>query len=109
MGDQAEIIDTPPSPSERFALQVGHRLGSGALLLLVGGAAAFFSHKAHAALLLLAFGCADAALIGAFTALVLGRRAGRRAGEATGTVLFSGAVLILALVLLIVSRLRGQG
>jgi hypothetical protein len=81
-------------------------LGSGALLLLVGGAAALFAHKPHVTLLVFAFACADLGLIGAFTALVLGRRAGRRSGEALGTVLFCAAVLLACVALLIVSRLR---
>src|SRR4051812_42309272 len=95
-----------PSRAERVGLQVGHRFGSAALLVLIGGAAALFSHKPHAALLLFAFGCADAGLLGAFVALVLGRRAGRRSGEALGTVLFCAAVLLAAIALLVVSRLR---
>jgi len=95
-----------PSRKEQVALQVGHRVGSGALLLLVAGAAALFSHKPHAPLLLLAFGCADVGLLGAFVALVLGRRAGRRSGEALGTVLFCATVLLGAGALLVVSRLR---
>jgi hypothetical protein len=94
------------SRAERAALQVGHRFGSAALLVLIGGAAALFSHKPHAALLLFAFGCADVGLLGAFVALVLGRRAGRRSGEARGTVLFCAAVLLVTIALLVVSRLR---
>jgi hypothetical protein len=81
-------------------------MGSGALLLLAGGAATFFAHEPHASLLLLAFGCADVGVLGAFVSLVVGRRAGRRSGEAMGTALFCAAVLLAAAALLVVSRLR---
>ena len=100
------VAAASPSRMERAALQTGHRAGSGALLLLVGGAAALCSHKPQAALLVFAFGCADVGLLGAFVALVLGRRAGRRSGEALGTVLFCAAVLLASVALLFVSRLR---
>ena len=114
MADDSVTISMPdappeavvPSLPERIGLQLGHRLGSAALLVLLGGAGAFFAHKPHAALLLLAFGCADAGFLGAFVSLVLGRRAGRRSGEALGTVLFCATVLLAAAALLIVSRLR---
>jgi hypothetical protein len=107
----ATLTDAPaeavlPSLAERTGLQLGHRLGAAALLVLVAGAGAFFAHKPHAALLLLAFGCADLAFLGSFVSLALGRRAGRRSGEALGTALFCAAVLLAAAALLAASRLR---
>ena len=95
-----------PSLAERVGLQLGHRLGSAGLLVLLGGVGAFFAHKPHGALLLLAFGCADVGFLGAFVALVLGRRAGRPSREALGTVLFCATVLLGTVAMLVASRLR---
>ena|SRR6266516_3413622 len=105
---EADVIIAAACPSrgERLGLHIGHRVGSAALLLLVGGAAALFARKPHWHLLVLAFGCADLGLLGAFVSLLLGRRAGRKSGEALATVVFCGAVLLGTVVLLIVSRLR---
>ena len=102
------VIPACPSRAEQLGLGTGHRLGSAALLLLVGGAAALLAHKPHALLLRIAFGCGDVALLGSFVSLVLGRRAGRRSGEAFRTVLFCAGMLLVAALLLVVSRLREE-
>lgn len=89
---------------ERAGLQIGHRVGSAALLLLAAGSAAFVARQAHRPLLLLAFACADTALLGAFLALVAGSRAGRSGREALVTVIFSAVVLVATVTLLLLSR-----
>jgi hypothetical protein len=100
------VSQPEPSRGERAGLQAGHRAGSAALLLLAIGAGAFFAHKPHLPLLLLAFACADVGLVGAFLSLVLARRSGCRGGEALGTVVFCAAVLLITLALIIASHLR---
>ena len=105
---QMPLAAASPSRMERFASQVGHRLGAAALLLLVAGAAMLLARKPHWHLLVIAFGCADVALVGALVALVMGWGAGRRSGEALATVLFCAAVLLGAIALLVLSHLRGH-
>jgi hypothetical protein len=96
----------PRSLLARTSLQLAHRSLSVALVLLVIGVAATAAGKTAAPLLLWAFAAADVALLGAFLSLASDRRRGLRGKESLLTSWLAAGVVVVALLLFFIFRLR---
>jgi hypothetical protein len=87
-----------------LGLQIGHRAGSLALLLIAGGGVMHYLQKNESILLLAGFFAADVALVASFVAWWILSRRGLRSREALGAMIFNFVVLIAAIALMIFSR-----
>jgi hypothetical protein len=96
---------TAPGDFLKWAgLQIGHRFGALALLLIAGGGALHYLKMNASTLLLAGFFAADLALIASFIAWWITVRRGSHSREALGVMIFNFIVLIAAVTLMILSR-----
>src|SRR5687768_3135685 len=85
-----------PSRLPNIALQLAHRLGAAAFLLLLGTATAYLANREYRAVLLLAFIAADLSVVGAIIATWSACRRARPDRESRNLLVFAAACLVLA-------------